>query len=131
MVLDRLLGVDVAEAHDRPDRHDARVDVVLVYHASAGEALLELRDLVLAHGLLVLRVVVLRVLGDVAELASRADPVGDLPAPVGPKRLQLLLEGLIALGGEDHVLQRKDLRGLSPTTRTRRSLRHADAHGSP
>ena len=88
------------------------VDIVGVDHARTGEALLELCDLVLEHRLLVLRVVVLRVLGDVAELARSADPVGDLSPPVGPKRLQLLLEGLVALGGEDHVLQREDLRGL-------------------
>ena len=46
------------------------------------EPLLELRDLVLEHGLLVLRVVVLGVLGDVAELAGDADPLGDLAASI-------------------------------------------------
>ena len=38
----------------------------------------------LEHRLLVLRVVVLGVLGDVAELARLADPLGDLPPLVGP-----------------------------------------------
>ena len=66
----RLLRVDVAEPHDRADRDDARVDLVGVDHARVREPLLELRDLVLEHRLLVLRVVVLGVLGDVAELAG-------------------------------------------------------------
>ena len=47
------------------------------------EPLLELRDLVLEHRLLVLRVVVLGVLGDLAELTGDANAVGDLAAPVG------------------------------------------------
>jgi hypothetical protein len=57
---------------------------------------------------------VIGVLRDVAELARGPDAVGDLAPPVGAKRLELLLEGLIALGGEDHVLQCYDLRGPSP-----------------
>ena len=44
------------------------------------EALLELRDAVLEHHLLVLRVVVLRVLGDLAELAGSGDAFRDLAA---------------------------------------------------
>jgi hypothetical protein len=68
---------------------------------------------VLEHRLLVLRVVVLGVLRDVAELARGPDAVGNLAPPVGAERLELLLEGLVALGCEDYVLQRNDLRGVS------------------
>ena len=53
----------------------------------AAEPLLHLRDPLLEHRLLVLGVVVLGVLGDVAELARLLDPLGDL-APA--RRLQLL-----------------------------------------
>ena len=69
------------------------------------QALLELGDLVLEHRLLVLRVVVLGVLGDVAELARDADAVGDLPTLVGSQQLELLRQVLVALGGEEHFLQ--------------------------
>ena len=68
------------------------------------QPLLELRDPVLEHRLLVLRVVVLGVLGDVAELARDADAVGDLAPLVGREVLDLLLELLVALGGEDDFL---------------------------
>jgi hypothetical protein len=61
---------------------------------------------VLEHRLLVLRVVVLGVLCDVTELARSPDPLGDLPPTVGTQRVQLELEGLVALRGEDLVLQR-------------------------
>ena len=60
----------------------------------------------LEHRLLVLRVVVLGVLGDVAELARDADPLGDLAALLGREVLDLLLELLVALGREDDFLQR-------------------------
>ena len=82
MVLD-LLGVDVAQPDDRADRDDARVDVGGVDRAGVREPLFQLRDLVLEHRLLVLRVVVLGVLGDVAELARGRDPLGDLAPPLG------------------------------------------------
>jgi hypothetical protein len=49
----------------------------------ATEPLLERRDAVLEHRLLVLRVVVLGVLGDVAELARDADALRDLAALLG------------------------------------------------
>jgi len=75
VVLDRLLGIDVAQPDDRADRDDARVDVVRVDHARVEQALLELGDLVLEHRLLVLRVVVLGVLGDLAELARDANAI--------------------------------------------------------
>ena len=80
-VLDRLLRVHVAQAHDGADGHDARVDAPLVDDLGVREPLLELRDAVLEHHLLVLRVVVLRVLGDLAELASCCDALRDLAPP--------------------------------------------------
>ena len=96
----------------RADRDDARVDVVDVDHARAEQALLELGDLVLEHRLLVLRVVVLGVLGDLAELAGDANAVGDLAALLGAQHLELLRELLVALGGEEHFLQDYGLQGL-------------------
>jgi hypothetical protein len=60
---------------------------------------------VLEHRLLVLRVVVLGVLGDVAELAGNPDPLRDLAALLGLQELDLPLELLVALGGEDYFFQ--------------------------
>jgi hypothetical protein len=61
---------------------------------------------VLEHRLLVLRVVVLGILGDVAELARDADPLGDLAALLVAQAVDLLLQVLIALGREDDFLQK-------------------------
>ena len=72
------LGVDVAKPHLRADGDDARVDLAGLDHARVRQAVLELGDPVLEHRLLVLGVVVLRVLGDVTELAGGADAVGNL-----------------------------------------------------
>jgi hypothetical protein len=60
---------------------------------------------VLEHRLLVLRIVVLRVLGDIAELTGDADALGDMPAALDTERLELVLERLVALGGENDVPQ--------------------------
>ena len=67
-------------------------------------------DPVLEHRLLVLCIVVLRVLGDVTELASLLDALGYLAALRGRKVLDLLLELRIALGSEDYFLH------VPPTT---------------
>ena len=61
------------------------------------EPLFELRDLVLEHRLLVLRVVVLGVLRNVTKLACDANPLGDLAALLAPQEIDLLLELLEAL----------------------------------
>jgi hypothetical protein len=61
---------------------------------------------VLEQRLLVLRIVVLGVLGDVAELPRDADPLGHLAALVGRQVLDFLSELLVPLGGEDDLLQR-------------------------
>ena len=83
MVLERLLRLDVAELDVGAERDDVlRVSFFSITRA-VQEPLLELRDPVLEHRLLVLRVVVLGVLGDVAELTRDADAVGDLAALVG------------------------------------------------
>ena len=71
---------DVAELHLRADRDDVLGDVLLRDDARVAHALLERRDAVLEQHLLVLRVVVLRVLRDVAELPRDADPLRDLAA---------------------------------------------------
>ncbi len=130
MVLDRLLGVDVAQPDLRADRDDARVDLLLVDHAGvAHQALLELGDPVLEHRLLVLRVVVLGVLGDVAELARDADAIRHFPPLLGREVLDLVLQLLVALGGEDHFLHVNGL--LDPKKRAARRKAVAEgAHGS-
>ena len=87
-VLGRLLRVDVTQAHDGADRDDARVDLPLVDDLGVREALLELGDAVLEHHLLVLRVVVLGVLGDLAELARSRDALGDLAALLRAKHVR-------------------------------------------
>src|SRR4051794_19555642 len=105
-VLDRLLGVDVAQLHLGADRDDVLGDVLLADHAGVAQPLLERGDAVLEQRLLVLRVVVLGVLGDVAELACDADAVGDLATLVVREVLDLLLQLHVAFGSEDDVLQR-------------------------
>src|SRR5712691_2624395 len=56
-------------------------------------------------GLLVLRRVVLGVLGDVAELARLANALRDLAAPICREVLDLLVELLVPVGGENDFLQ--------------------------
>src|SRR4051794_16920483 len=104
-VLDRLLGADVAELHLRTDGDDVLGDVLLRDHARVAEPLLEGRDAVLEQRLLVFRVVVLGVFGDVAELARGLDAVGDLAALVVREVLDLLLQLLVAFRSKDDVLQ--------------------------
>ena len=88
-VLGRLLRIDVAQADDGTDRDDARVDLSLVDQLGVREAFLELGDAMLEHHLLVLRVVVFGVLGDLAELARSRDALGDLTPLLGGQHLQL------------------------------------------
>src|SRR5206468_2517373 len=80
------------------------LDVLLRDGARVREALFEQREARLEVGLLVLRGVVLRVLGDVAELASDADPLRDFPAAIVREVLNLVLELLEALGRENDFL---------------------------
>ena len=68
------------------------------------EPLFELCDPRLEHRLLVLGVVVLRVLGDVAELAGDPDTIGDLAPLHSREALDLLLELLVAFLSENDVL---------------------------
>jgi len=60
---------------------------------------------VLEHRLLVLGVVVLGVLGDVAEFARDADALRDFAALLGLQELDLLLELLVSLCGEEYFFQ--------------------------
>ena len=87
-----------------PTPTDVGGDVLGVDHAGRPQLLLEPGDAVLEQRLLVLGVVVLGVLGDVAELARLADAVGHLAALVDLELLDLLLELLVAVWGEDDVL---------------------------
>ena len=75
-----------------------------VDHGRGAQLLLELGDLRLEHRLLVLGVVVLGVLGDVAELARLLDARGDLAALLRREVLELALELLETVRREDDVL---------------------------
>ena len=100
----RLLAALVLDRDLAAERHGVARDLGRVDHAGGAQLLLELGDLVLEHRLLVLRVVVLGVLRDVAELARLADAVGDVATAFGRKGLELLLELLEPLGRQDDVL---------------------------
>ena len=97
------LAVEVLDRDLQPDVDGAGVRLGRIDDARRAQALLELRDLLLEHHLLVLRVVELGVLADVAELARDADAVGDLAPLVGRQVLQLLLQLLVALLSEQDV----------------------------
>src|SRR6266536_2506962 len=104
-VLDRLLRIEVAQLDLRADRDDVLRDVLLVDHPRVAQPLLERGDAVLQQGLLVLRVVVLGVLGDIPEFTRHADAIRDLAALVVGEILDLLLQLLVAFWGENDVLQ--------------------------
>ena len=104
VVLDRLVRAHVPEPDLRPDRDLARADLLLRDDARILEPLLERRDARLEMGLVVLRRVVLRVLGDVAELARDADAVRDLASPHGRQFFDLCLKLLVAVRREDDFL---------------------------
>ena len=87
----------------RADLDGVGRDVLGVDDLRRAQALLELRDPLLEHHLLVLGVVVLGVLRDVAELAGLLDALGDLAPAGGLQLLQLFLEPLEPFGGEDDV----------------------------
>src|SRR5207244_5792443 len=80
-------------------------DLLLLDHAGGRNPLFELLAPSLEHRLLVLGVVILGVLGDVAELAGDLDPLGYLPTFLGRQVLDLALQVLVALFGEENVLQ--------------------------
>ena len=96
-----LVGLLVLHVDGHAHADDVGVHVLVVDHAGAAELVLEVADLLLEHGLLVLGVVVLGVLGDVAELASLLDPLGHLAPAIGAQVLDLGLELLEALRCED------------------------------
>src|SRR4051812_21069521 len=75
-----VLGLDV---HGHADADDVGVELGRVDDGGGAQLLLEGGDARLEHHLLVLRVVVLGVLGDVAELASLLDALGNLTTLVG------------------------------------------------
>jgi hypothetical protein len=126
-VLDRLLGVDVAQPNAGPDAHDVGLHISLFDHAGALQPLLERGDAVLEHGLLVLGVVVLGVLRDVAELTRLLDALGDLPALHRREMLDLVLQLGMTLRGENHFLQHKFLH-RPRKIRTRRPREGVAAH---
>src|SRR5215212_1310469 len=130
-VLDRLAGLLVLDVDHRADAdfvvgHPRRVD-----HRGRPQLLLELGDLRLEHGLLVLGVVVLGVLHDVAELPSLLDPGGDLAALVVGEVLELALELLETGWSENDVLGHRLcwLKRPSRPTKTRRAGGMADRRG--
>src|SRR5262249_7592867 len=83
--------------------HGVGRDVLRVDDLGGAQALLELGDPLLEHHLLVLRVVVLGVLRDVAELARLLDALGHLATAGGLQLLKLFPEPLQAFRGEDDV----------------------------
>src|SRR3954453_7791161 len=68
-----LLALVVLDVDLRADADDVRAELAGVEHPRGAQALLELGDAPLEHGLLVLGVFVLGVLRDVAELAGFLD----------------------------------------------------------
>src|ERR1700684_3121362 len=104
-VLDRLARLFVLDVDDRADLHYVSREVLRLDHARHPQLLLQLRDAALEHRLLVLRVVVLRVLRDVAELARLLDPLGDLATLLRREQLELVFELLQSFRGEDYVLR--------------------------
>src|SRR5918994_2384342 len=125
VVLDRFLGGDVPKADVRADADDVFRDLLLVDHARRQEPLLELGDPVLEHRLLVLRVVVLGVLGDVAELTSDADAIGDLAPSLGREVRDLFLQLFVTLRSEDHFLHDR----ASSMPKEKRAGRHIGPRG--
>src|SRR5919106_58783 len=104
-VLDRLVRVHVLQAHARPDADDLRGLARPPDHPRTGEPLLDQGDPLLEAGLLVLRVQILLVLGELAACVERlGDPLGDLAAAHRTQLLDLVLELLHALGREEDFL---------------------------
>src|SRR4029079_824860 len=99
----RLAGLLVLDRDDGPDLDGVGRDVLGVDDLRRAQALLELRDPLLEHHLLVLCVVVLGVLRDVAELAGLLDALGPLAPAGGLQLLQLFLQPLEPFGGQDDV----------------------------
>ena len=67
------------------------------------ENLVDLGDTSLDHALLVFRIVIFGVLGNVAEFASDLDALANLGALLGFEVMQLLLKLLAALGSKDVI----------------------------
>jgi tRNA-dihydrouridine synthase B len=109
-VLERLVRGQVPQLYLRADGDDVLGDVLLLDHARGQQPLLEQRDPVLNQRLFVLRVVVLRVLGDVAELARDADALRHLSTLLGREVLDLVLQLFVPLTSEDDFLDHRLLR---------------------
>src|SRR5262249_5752234 len=105
VILERLLRVDVPQPDERSDGDDVGRNLPGLDHARVAEAILEQGDAVLEQRLVVLRVVVLGVLLNVAELARDADALRDLAPLDGAQILDLFLELLVALWRENDFLR--------------------------
>src|SRR5438067_13928024 len=109
-------------------------DVFLVDLLCVAQPLLEHRDPVLEQSLLVLGVVVLGVLGDVAEFARDPDPIRDLAPFVVREVLDLLLELLVSIWSKDDFLHNlpspKEKRGAIAPSRARIGAIHAGGRNS-
>ena len=101
--VDALLAGGVLQVHDMADR-DAAALGGSGDNDAVGELLLEHLDAVLVGSLLVLGVVVLRVLGQVAEVAGHGDGLGDALALGGLAPGKLLLKLELAFGGKHDCL---------------------------
>src|SRR3954451_12523830 len=113
----RLVGLLVLDVDCDADRHSV-AGSGRVNDRCRAQLVLEIGDLLLQHRLLVLRVVVLRVLGDVSELAGGADPLGHLAPTIGRQVVDLLLELFEPLWGEDDVSRHEKGPTMYPTERS-------------
>jgi len=98
--LARLAGLLVLDVDPDADPDRVGVDRLLVDDAGAPQALLELGDPLFEQRLLVLGVVVLGVLGDVSELPRLLDPRRDLTPLRGREVLDLVLQLVQPLLGD-------------------------------
>src|SRR3954447_16216954 len=98
------LALVVLEVDDRPHADGVGRHALGIDDLGQAQAVLQLHDALLEHRLLVLGVVVLGVLGDVAELPRFLDAVGYRSAAVPRQLVELVLELLESFRGEDDVL---------------------------
>src|SRR3954463_4664544 len=91
--------------HRGPDADDVGGDVALVDDGGRAQLVLELGDLLLEHCLLVLRIVVLGVLGDVPESPRLSDPLRHLLTASRAQVLDLRLQLIESLLCEDDFLR--------------------------
>src|SRR6476659_590835 len=96
----RVAGLLVFDVDDRAEADLVSIDILLVDHGGAAQPLFELGDSSLEQRLFVLGVVVLGVLGDIAELARLLDPFRNLTPFGGRQELDFIFELLEPFRGD-------------------------------